>query len=47
VTEASPHAGLAVAAAGGGLTLLAAAIGRRNLHLPALREQPFARVHSM
>jgi Major Facilitator Superfamily len=40
VTEASPHAGLAVAAAGGGLTLLAAAIGRRSLratptHLPA------------
>jgi predicted MFS family arabinose efflux permease len=31
VTEASPHAGLAVAAAGGALTLLAAAIGRRSL----------------
>jgi predicted MFS family arabinose efflux permease len=31
VTEASPQAGLAVAAAGGALTLLAAAVGRRSL----------------
>jgi MFS transporter len=31
VTEASPHAGLAVAAAGGAITLAAAAVGRRSL----------------
>jgi len=47
VTEMSPHAGLAVAVAGGAITLLATALGRHSLRLPAVREQPFARVHSM
>ena len=35
VTEASPHAGLAVAALGGALTLAAAALGRRSLRASA------------
>jgi Major Facilitator Superfamily len=47
VTEASPHLGLAVGLAGGLVTLGASWIGRRNLHEPVPREQPFARVHSM
>jgi hypothetical protein len=47
VTESSPHAGLAVAFAGGLVTLIAAWLGRASLHLLAEREQPFARVHSM
>jgi hypothetical protein len=47
VTEASPHAGLAIALAGGLATFAATWAGRARLHEPAPREQPFARVHSM
>src|SRR5262245_45171562 len=47
VTEASPHAGLAVALLGGLLTFGAAWAGRARLRESAEREQPFARVHSM
>jgi hypothetical protein len=47
VTDSSPHAGLAVAFAGGLVTLVAAWLGRRSLTERAEREQPFARVHSM
>jgi hypothetical protein len=47
VSEASPHAGLAVALAGGVLTFIAAWMGRKRLHAEPGREQPFARVHSM
>jgi predicted MFS family arabinose efflux permease len=47
VTESSPHAGLAVALAGALVTLGVTWAGRRSLHEPAVREQPFARVHSM
>jgi MFS family permease len=47
VTEISPHAGLAVAVVGGLVSLVATWLGRANLRVPALREQPFARVHSM
>lgn len=47
VTEASPHAGLAIGLAGGLVTFAATWAGRTRLHEPAEREQPFARVHSM
>jgi MFS family permease len=47
VTEVSPHAGLAIAVAGGLVSLLATWLGRANLRVPAAREQPFARVHSV
>jgi MFS family permease len=47
VSGVSPHAGLAVAAAGGLVSLVATWLGRTNLRVPAVREQPFARVHSM
>jgi predicted MFS family arabinose efflux permease len=47
VSEVSPHAGLAVAVAGGLVSLVATWLGRANLRMPAVREQPFARVHSM
>jgi MFS family permease len=47
VSEVSPHAGLAVAVVGGLVSLVATWLGRANLRVPALREQPFARVHSM
>jgi hypothetical protein len=47
VTEVSPHAGLAIAAVGGLVSLGATWLGRANLRVPAVREQPFARVHSM
>jgi hypothetical protein len=47
VTEASPHLGLAVGLAGGLVTLGASWLGRHSLREPVLREQPFARVHSM
>jgi hypothetical protein len=47
VSEISSHAGLAVAAAGGLISLIATWLGRTNLRMPAVREQPFARVHSM
>jgi MFS family permease len=47
VSEVSPHAGLAVAVAGGLVSLVATWLGRANLHVPSVREQPFARVHSM
>jgi len=47
VTEASPHAGLAVALAGALVTLGVTWAGKRSLQELAEREQPFARVHSM
>ncbi len=47
VTESSAHAGMAVALAGGLVTLGASWLGRRSLGTRAEREQPFARVHSM
>jgi hypothetical protein len=47
VSEVSPHAGLAIAVAGGLVSLVATWLGRANLRIPAVREQPFARVHSM
>jgi MFS family permease len=47
VTESTPHAGLAVALAGGLVMLGVTWLGKRSLHEPAEREQPFARVHSM
>jgi hypothetical protein len=47
VTEASPHAGLAIALAGGLLTFAATWAGKARLHEAPEREQPFARVHSM
>jgi hypothetical protein len=46
VAESSPHAGLAVAFAGGLVTLGSSWLGRRRLADRAQREQPFARVHS-
>jgi MFS family permease len=47
VSEVSPHAGLAIAVVGGLVSLIATWLGRANLRMPAVREQPFARVHSM
>ena len=47
VNEVSPHAGLAIALAGGAIAFVAAWLGRSRLTEPAAREQPFARVHSM
>jgi hypothetical protein len=47
VSEVSPHAGLAVAVAGGLVAVAATWAGRANLSIEAVREQPFARVHSM
>jgi hypothetical protein len=47
VTETSPHLGLALGLGGGFVTLGASWLGRHSLREPALREQPFARVHSM
>jgi hypothetical protein len=47
VTEASPHLGLALGVMGGFFTLGASWLGRHSVRVPALREQPFARVHSM
>jgi hypothetical protein len=47
VTAASPHAGLAIALAGGLLTFAATWTGKARLQETTVREQPFARVHSM
>jgi MFS family permease len=47
VSEISPHAGLALGLAGGAITLGSTWLGRRSLHAPPAREQPFARVHSV
>ncbi len=47
VSEVSPNLGLAVGFAGGLVTLGATWLGRQNLRAPTVREQPFARVHSM
>jgi Major Facilitator Superfamily len=47
VTEASPHAGLAIALAGGLMAFAATWAGKSRLQETADWEQPFARVHSM
>jgi Major Facilitator Superfamily len=47
VTASTPHAGLAISLAGGLLTFAATWAGRGRLQEAAVREQPFARVHSM
>jgi Major Facilitator Superfamily len=47
VSEADPHVGLAIGLAGGLVTLCSSWLGRHSIREPVLREQPFARVHSM
>jgi Major Facilitator Superfamily len=47
VSEADPHVGLAIGLAGGFVTLGASWLGRHSIRQPAIREQPFARVHSV
>jgi hypothetical protein len=42
VTEASPHAGLAVALVGGLVTLGATWLGRQSLHVPVAEHVPEA-----